>query len=91
MSAAPQRPDQPAVYEIRVRGRLGATVLGAFPTLRAEWRGPDTVLRGPLPDQAALHGVLAQIERLALELLEVRRPGAESSSEQESPEPGDGG
>jgi hypothetical protein len=90
MSAAPQRPDQPAVYEIRVRGRLGATVLGAFPTLRAEWRGPDTVLRGPLPDQAALHGVLAQIERLALELLEVR-PGTESSTEQESPEQGDGG
>lgn len=60
------------VYEIRVRGRLGATVLGAFPTLRAQWRGPDTVLQGALPDQAALHGVLAQIERLALELLEVR-------------------
>ena len=91
MSTAPQRPDQPAVYEIRVRGRLGPTVLGAFPALRAEWRGRDTVLRGPLPDQAALHGVLAQVERLALELLEVRRPGAESSGEQESPEPGDGG
>lgn len=47
-------------------------MLGAFPTLRAQWRGPDTVLQGALPDQAALHGVLAQIERLALELLEVR-------------------
>ena len=85
------RVDQPAVYEIRVRGRLGATVLGAFPALRAEWRGPDTVLRGALPDQAALHGILAQIERLALDLLEVRSPGGESTGEQESPEQGDGG
>jgi hypothetical protein len=31
------------------------------------------VLTGPLPDQAALHGVLAQIEALGLELLELRR------------------
>ena len=35
--------------------------------------GPDTVLIGALPDQAALHGVLAEIEALGLELLEVRR------------------
>jgi len=33
----------------------------------------DTVLTGPLPDRAALHGVLAEIEALGLELLEVRR------------------
>jgi hypothetical protein len=31
------------------------------------------VLTGPLPDRAALCGVLAQIEALGLELLEVRR------------------
>jgi hypothetical protein len=31
------------------------------------------VLAGPLPDRAALHGVLAQIEALGLELREVRR------------------
>ena len=34
------------------------------------------VLVGPLPDQAALHGVLAWIEALGLELLEVRRLGS---------------
>jgi hypothetical protein len=45
----------------------------AFPGLEAGWRGRDTRLRGCLPDQAALHGVLAQIEALGLELLEVRR------------------
>jgi hypothetical protein len=60
-------------YEIRVRSHLGETMLGAFPGLQAETNGKDTLLRGALPDQAALHGVLAQIEALGLELLEVRR------------------
>ena len=60
-------------YEIRVRGLLGEMLLGAFPGLRAQADGTETVLTGPLPDQAALHGVLARIEALGLELLEVRR------------------
>jgi hypothetical protein len=64
------------IYEVWIYGHLGPTVLSAFPALQAEKRGRDTVLRGVLPDQAALHGVLAQIEALGLELLEVRRsPG----------------
>ena len=62
-------------YEIRVRGLLGDTLLGAFPELRAQAQGSDTVLAGPLADQAALYGLLAQIEALGLELLEVRRTG----------------
>jgi hypothetical protein len=60
-------------YEIRVRGHLGETLLAAFPDLRAHAHGGETVLAGRLSDQAALHGVLAQIDALALELLEVRR------------------
>jgi hypothetical protein len=60
-------------YQIRVRGRLGRTMRGAFPALRAEADGEDTVLTGTLADQAALYGVLARIEALGLELLEVRR------------------
>ena len=68
--------DEPAravCYEIRVRGRLGETMLGAFPGLQAQADGADTVLTGALPDQAALHGVLSEIEALSLELLELRR------------------
>jgi hypothetical protein len=60
-------------YEIQVRGLLGGTLLGAFPGLRAQANGTETVLTGALPDQAALFGVLSQIEALGLELLEVRR------------------
>ena len=54
-------------------------LLVAFPGLRADTRDGETVLSGALPDQAALYGVLAQIEALGLKLLEVRyapsRPG----------------
>jgi hypothetical protein len=64
---------RPARYEIRVRGHLGATVLRAFPALHAEAQGRDTLLRGDVADQSALHGVLDLVEALGLELLEVRR------------------
>jgi hypothetical protein len=64
---------QPVCYEIRVRGVLGDLMLGAFPDLGAQAHGTETVLSGPLADQAALYGLLAQLEALGLELLEVRR------------------
>lgn len=62
-------------YEIRVRGQLGGMLLGAFPDLHAQAHGTETVLTGSLADQAALYGLLAQMEALGLELLEVRRTG----------------
>lgn len=67
---ASTRADQ---YEIRVRGHLGETIRAAFPALRARVDGRDTVLTGLLPDQAAVFGVLAAIEELGLELLELRQ------------------
>jgi len=66
---------RPVRYEIRIRGLLDGMLLGAFPDLRAQADGSETVLAGALADQAALYGVLAQIEALGLELLEVRRLG----------------
>lgn len=65
--------DSSPTYEISVTGVLGETLLSAFPALGASARAGNTVLRGRLPDQAALHGVLAQIESLGLELIAVRR------------------
>jgi hypothetical protein len=56
-----------------VRGLLSETLLAAFPTLSAEAQDAETVLAGTLADQAALYGVIAQIEALGLELIEVRR------------------
>ena len=66
-------PVSPVNYQIRVRGRLGRTMRCAFPALSAQSQGEDTVLAGTLADPAALYGVLAQLEALGLELLEVRR------------------
>jgi hypothetical protein len=69
----PHDPPPAPRYEILIRGQLGETTLGAFPTLLAERRGNCTALTGVLADQPALHGVLGEIEALGLELLEVRR------------------
>ena len=63
----------PSLYTIRLRGRLGPTALSAFPTMMAELNSGETVLTGFLEDQSAVFGVLAQIEALGLELLELRQ------------------
>jgi hypothetical protein len=61
-----------ARYVIRINGQLGATLLSAFPAMAWERQGPETVLTGVL-DQPGLYGVLAEIEALGLDLLEVRQ------------------
>jgi hypothetical protein len=61
------------LYTIRIKGRLGATALSAFPTMVSKPRGTDTVLTGWLEDRSAVFGVVAQIEALGLELLELRQ------------------
>jgi hypothetical protein len=63
---------EPALYTIRINGHLGATLLSAFPALAARADGQCTVLTGLL-DRSALYGVLAEIEALGLDLLEVRQ------------------
>jgi hypothetical protein len=64
------------MYTIRIQGRLGATALSAFPSMVSELKSGDTVLTGLLEDRSALFGVIAQIEALGLELLELRQIGA---------------
>jgi hypothetical protein len=61
----------PVQYTIRVDGHLGASMLSAFPELVAE-QVTQTVLTGFL-DRSALYGVLAQIELLGLDLVEVHQ------------------
>jgi hypothetical protein len=63
----------PGLYTIRIGGRLGATALSAFPSMVSELKGSETVLTGLLEDRSALFGVVAQIEALGLELLELRQ------------------
>ena len=84
MTATQARPGPrwPVSYQIRIRGRLGRTMRAAFPTLHAQADAADTVLTGTLADQAALYGVLHQIEALGLELLELRRLPGEATISQ---------
>jgi hypothetical protein len=70
----------PGLYTIRIRGRLGATALSAFPSMVSELKGSETVLTGLLEDRSALFGVVAQIEALGLELLELRQIRAKPTS-----------
>ena len=69
--------NRPACYEIRVAEPLDPIWQQWFPELeilpaRAQ-PGPGTLLRGTLPDQSALFGLLARVRDLNLTLLEVRR------------------
>lgn len=72
-----------ARYMIRINGHLGATFLSAFPAMAWQRQGPETVLTGVL-DRPGLYGVLAEIEALGLDLLEIRQ-----IAEPASPEHGD--
>lgn len=60
-------------YEIRVRGRVSDAALSTFEGMDADLAPPETVLHGPVTDQAGLHGLLDRIQSLGLELIEVRR------------------
>ena len=62
----------PDLYSIRISGHLGPTALSAFPSMVSQLKGSDTQLTGIL-GRSALYGVLAQIEALGLDLVELRR------------------
>lgn len=64
-----------AEYEIHVKGRVSDEVLSSFEGMAASAHPAETVLRGAVRDQAALHGLLDRIQSLGLELIEVRRSG----------------
>lgn len=60
-------------YEIRVRGRVAPALLARFEGLQATVEPVETILHGPVADQAALHGAIQLVNALGLELVEVRR------------------
>ncbi len=60
-------------YEIRVAGVLPAEVLLDFGRLTASVEPVETVVHGPIQDQAALQGLLARLETFGVQVVEVRR------------------
>ena len=66
----------PEYYEIKIRDRLDPCWSDRFGGLQlTHLEGNETLLSGPLPDQAALHGVLERIRDLNLTLISVSRGG----------------
>ena len=67
-------PDQPLVYQIRIKGQLDRRWIDWFGdvTIALEENG-DTLLTCPVIDQAALHGLLKKVRDLGMPLLSVNR------------------
>jgi hypothetical protein len=79
----------PSNYEIRVVGVLPPEALIDFERLTASVEPVETVLHGPLRDQAALNGLLARLQTFGVQVLEVRRlhdpePGSELPPDREA-------
>jgi len=65
-------------YEIRVAGTLQHEALLDFERLSSSVQRVETVVHGPVQDQAALYGLLARLETFGVQVLEVRRLQDES-------------
>jgi hypothetical protein len=65
-------PGQPVVYQIKIKGRLGSQWTDWFGglSITLEDNG-DTLLSGPVVDQAALHGLLRKVRDLGMPLISV--------------------
>jgi hypothetical protein len=75
-------PDQPTVYQIRLRGLLDPLWSDWFDGLAITWRDGDTLLTGAVVDQAALHGLIRRTRDLGLPLLSINRVRAGTDSDQ---------
>jgi hypothetical protein len=65
---------EPGVYEIRLKGHLDAKWADWFDGLTiTQADNGETLLRGPVVDQAALHGVLRKVRDLGLPLVSVNQ------------------
>ena len=64
-------------YQIKVKGHLDYAWANWFEDMTISSSGGETVLTGPVIDQAALHGLLVRIRNLNLTLLSVKRLSAE--------------
>jgi len=72
----------PVHYEIRVNGVLSSSWSAWFGGLQvAGDEHGQTTIAGPVADQAALHGLLAKVRDLGLELLEIRRAGGTGTAQ----------
>ena len=68
--------DVEAVYEIRIRSQLDAKWSRRFPDMEIlPQPNGDSLIRGPVTDQAALYGLFSRLRDLGLVLVSVQRIG----------------
>jgi hypothetical protein len=65
--------DQPTAYQIRLKGTLDSSWSDWFDGFNITMEGDETILVGVVPDQSALHGMLAKINDLGLPILSVEK------------------
>jgi hypothetical protein len=66
--------DRPMIYQIRIEGHLGPRWSGWFEGLTITPEGDgETLLTGPVADQAALHGLLRKVRDLGMPLISAVR------------------
>lgn len=67
-------PNQPVIYQIRLKGHLGPAWTDWFAGLTITLsEDDDTLLTGPVVDQAALHGLLKKVRDLGMPLVSVNQ------------------
>ena len=72
---------QPQLYEIRFKGHLSPYRAQMFEGMEmVREPGGETLLTGPVIDQAALHGILSRIRDIGVPLLSVKRLSADEHS-----------
>ena len=77
--------DEEALYEIKVKGHLDPSWSGWLDGLTIEPQAQgETLLTGPVRDQAALHGLLNKIRDLGLPLLLVKRLSQDEANTERS-------
>jgi hypothetical protein len=74
-------------YEIRVSGLVPESVLIEIEGAQVVVEPVQTIIRGPVLDQAALHGIVNRLQRLGLDLIEVRRLTGGFGLERDSQDP----
>ena len=78
----------PPVYQMRIKGRLGRLWSEWFEGMTLTWDDDgDTLLTGPVVDQAALHGLLRRVRDLGMPLLSVTVVESHTPGDSDDAEP----
>lgn len=76
-------PNPPMVYRIRLKGHMDPQWTTWFEGMTiTQTENGETVLTGPVSDQAALHGLLRKVRDLGLPLITVHQVGGQSDIKQ---------